>query len=632
MSQPNIDLVVAGTKVFAVALLAPLTQRVGTRPRVTSDPAQAVTLARGPSAMAVVEFLGEGSLNGIKALVRDGGGMRVVVGIPPAHAAAEGTLRAMGVQTARWEGDVAGVIAAVEQLLGAPAAPPPAVDGAAPGPAAPAAAKPAAAAAPVSGAPRPAAAPPPPLAPAAPRPAPAAAPAAPRPAPAAARPAAPSAPAAARPAAPVSAVPKPASAPPAAGAPKPAAAAPAPAAPRAPPAASAAPKPAPAAVAPPAAPRPAPAAAAPAPKPPLVPAPPVAEPAAAEPAAAGPEPTGQAAPPPAAAAPALDLFDDAVDVDTAEPPAPAEGAAAEPAAAPAPDFRAPGVYVPPPAAPRLAWPAGVADAAEADDAIYRAIRGLRGPPSPLQATADVVAAGLSEVERSALLGKPLPFDAAPVHDAAVVRLRVAAALAGAPAPGSPVDGAAVQALLAEIDGLLSKVNALHAAATSDVQPGLGLLRNALVREAIDFSEAAQRITQPEAAPAGPASGSARPARALAARVLAVEAEDPEAAPRRRRQLLLWSLLALVAIATGAYHAYRISLRKQPVAGLAVEGAPAGTMGASHATNKVVVLDPTKKLDAKQLQDWKAAEAAKGNTIREVAPGMWVIEPAGAGGR
>ena len=45
MGQAGIDAVLAGTKAFAVALLAPLTTRIGNRPRVAADPGQILAAA-----------------------------------------------------------------------------------------------------------------------------------------------------------------------------------------------------------------------------------------------------------------------------------------------------------------------------------------------------------------------------------------------------------------------------------------------------------------------------------------------------------------------------------------------------------------------------------------------------------
>jgi len=221
MAQPSVDAVVAGTKGFAVALLAPLTTRVGTRPRVAADAGQVLGLCGTPGALVIIEFLGEGSLAAIQALVRDGQQLRVVAGVPAAHASAEEPLRALGVQVARWDGKVDGVLGAVDRALGAGA------PGQAPAPAAPQAPRapaPAAAPRPPAGtqpapprlaAPAPSARPPPAgppvaprqAAPAAPRPAGVARPAAAAPRPSPVAPAAPRPPAAAAPRAPVAAAP-----------------------------------------------------------------------------------------------------------------------------------------------------------------------------------------------------------------------------------------------------------------------------------------------------------------------------------------------------------------------------------------------------------------------------------------
>src|SRR5512137_1089136 len=101
MVPPQIDAVVAGTRDFALALLAPLEARVGTRPRIATDPAHALVFCNGPG-LVVVEYLGEDSLSSIKDLVLEGGGLRIVAAIPAAHAAAETPLRALGVDAVRW--------------------------------------------------------------------------------------------------------------------------------------------------------------------------------------------------------------------------------------------------------------------------------------------------------------------------------------------------------------------------------------------------------------------------------------------------------------------------------------------------------------------------------------------------
>src|SRR5512133_3840656 len=93
--------VVAGTRAFAVALLAPVAARVGARPRVAADAAQALALSPGAGGVAVVEFAGHEALPGIERLVREGGGVRVLVAVPPEHATADEILRSLGVEPVR---------------------------------------------------------------------------------------------------------------------------------------------------------------------------------------------------------------------------------------------------------------------------------------------------------------------------------------------------------------------------------------------------------------------------------------------------------------------------------------------------------------------------------------------------
>lgn len=59
-SSPTTEAVVAGSKAFAVTLLAPVTARLGLRPRIAADAAQALSLCRGPGGLVVIEYQGEG--------------------------------------------------------------------------------------------------------------------------------------------------------------------------------------------------------------------------------------------------------------------------------------------------------------------------------------------------------------------------------------------------------------------------------------------------------------------------------------------------------------------------------------------------------------------------------------------
>ncbi len=111
MDRSSSGAVVAGTRAFTIALLAPLTARVGTRPRIAGDVAQALALCPGPGGAAVIEYAGEGSLPHVERLVR--AGVRVVVAVPPEHLTAEASIRALGAEPVRWDGRPEVVIAAV---------------------------------------------------------------------------------------------------------------------------------------------------------------------------------------------------------------------------------------------------------------------------------------------------------------------------------------------------------------------------------------------------------------------------------------------------------------------------------------------------------------------------------------
>jgi hypothetical protein len=160
----------------------------------------------------------------------------------------------------------------------------------------------------------------------------------------------------------------------------------------------------------------------------------------------------------------------------------------------------------------MAWPADTPDLQLAERALRET---WDGSSEPVADVASQVARSLSDLERAALAGAPLPFDASPVRRALAMRVRVGVAFATAPPPGSSVDASAVATLLGEIDDLLSEVNALTEGAARDQAMALGACRSALVREAIDFSAAAQRYAPAELVVEERPPAAARPGRAPA---------------------------------------------------------------------------------------------------------------------
>lgn len=457
MDRPSSGAVVAGTRAFTIALLAPLTARVGSRPRIAGDVAQALALCPGPGGAAVIEYAGEGSLPDIERLVR--AGVRVVVAVPPERLAAVASIRALGAEPVRWDGRPELVVAAVvaEPPLGAAAG--------------------------------------------------------------------------------ASAI-----------------------------------------------------------------------------AVVGPPPRSRAEDANAASPAAAPFFGDLGQrsAATAEP---------LPADARAPARRLPS-NTPLPAAigPAVTWPAATPGPAEAAEALARSLAGALPADVSLGAVAERVVAALSALEREVLAGDPQPFDAAPVRAAAVMRLRVAAALAAAPPPGAPVDGGALHGILGEIDRLLAEVKGLLATAPDPARPGLEAVRNALVREAIAFSESAAGRAPGDAAPAAPAPAPRRAA--SAPRMLPAEAQAP-----RRRPVALLVLLALAAAGALGFHAWDLHARPAPTPPATFPGAPAGTFGVDRGSSRLLMTLPGARVDPAELDRFSRLEAAKGNAVRAISPGAWLIERA-----
>lgn len=506
---PPMDVVLAGTKPFALALFAPLTERTGSRPRIAPDPAQALALCGASSGLLVVEY-GAAWLPALAQLRQQAPGLRIVAALPRGQEGAALSLAPLGVEAVPWDGQPAPVVAAVERAAGAAGSQ------------------------------------------------------APAPAPAVARPAPPTL-----------------------------------VAPRPPPPAVAAPAPV---------------------RPPAPAAPPVAVPPVAVPPVAAPAP----------AAEPLDLFSDLGGTEAT--PVPGATPAVDPLVAAAARPSAPPPYTGPSAVEArsaAAWPSAVPSADEAEAALVLHLRGKLGPDAPLASLTRQAVAGMSELERQALGGAALPFDGGPIYRAAVLRLRVAAALATAPAPPARIDDAAVQRLLADLDAALAEVNPLAQGAPPEHRPVVEAVRNALVREAVDFSEAAHRATSAGPPPAEVQARPAPRAAAPAAKVLSVQAGaavDDEEERRRRGPLVL---LVLVVLAIAAVMGWQQASRPPVRPPRTYAGAPANTYAMKNGKNDVLVQVPGKSVDPAELERFRAAEKQKGNEVREIGPGQWLIAPAAA---
>jgi hypothetical protein len=316
--------------------------------------------------------------------------------------------------------------------------------------------------------------------------------------------------------------------------------------------------------------------------------------------APGPVPQAAAAPPAVPAPPAAFTIREAP-----EAAAPAASAAG-PAPAPAPP----------------AWPAAVLPGPEAERLLAAVVTGAASEPGPARAVAAQTAQGLSDLERRALADVPMPLDGALFRRASALRLRVALALGSAPPPGTPIDSAAVQSLLAELDSALAELKTSAEVAGAEHQRGLAALRTALVKEAIDLTDAVHRIA-PSAAPTPEPAARAPRARLLSNRSALAE----PVRPRARRGWLI--LLLLAGLAAGGFHLYQATRPRAEVQRTTMAGAPPGSSASStgRSTTRVVVSEAGKPFDPAAVERFRREQEQRGMEVIQVAPGTLVVRPA-----
>jgi len=253
------------------------------------------------------------------------------------------------------------------------------------------------------------------------------------------------------------------------------------------------------------------------------------------------------------------------------------------------------------------WPGALPDDDTAEQLLAAAVAGL----APAEdATLAAYVEAMTTIERAALGGEPLEADGDVIRRAAALRYRVAVALATLPPTGTAVDAAAAGALLADLDATLGALKEAGAAAPSLSVP-LDQLRRAVVKEAVDLSEAIHRIAPMEA------PGLARaPAPAAQARVLSVSAADTPGA-EARRAWKIWVALALSVVIAVSFHGYRWwsahnAQRPPPVAGV-----PAGLI-AVKAGNGGFILTPDGigTVDRAEYERFRTDLELKGMMVKE----------------
>jgi hypothetical protein len=275
--------------------------------------------------------------------------------------------------------------------------------------------------------------------------------------------------------------------------------------------------------------------------------------------------------------------------------------------------------------PDVPWPGAVPSAAAGEALLLSVAAGRAGGDAIHLAAAERVLSGASEFERAALSGGDVPIDPVFLRSAAALRLRLDLALSSVPAAGCAVDQAAAQQLLADVDCVLAQVKALGPSAPPGVMPALDSTRLAIVDGGVLLAGAlSQFVPEGEARPAA----FAVPSKAPGSRVLSNEREEP--APRRN--LALWIFFALaIAGATGS-QVIRYLHPTRPSGPASHPGTPSGSMAARGPEQTLFVTAPQGGFSPGEVEKFRASEEAKGNAVKEVAPGTLLVIPGGVPGR
>lgn len=275
------------------------------------------------------------------------------------------------------------------------------------------------------------------------------------------------------------------------------------------------------------------------------------------------------------------------------------------------------------------WPAGLPGNDEAEAALDSALDSTPAPDERLAPVARWICGLLTDDDVKVMSGRWPGVDGGVLRRATAMRIRVGYATRSAPRAGAPSDAAAVSALLGEIDSLATEVAADASKAPDELAPVFQSLRHALVKDAIDFSEAAQRLVPREVAAAAPRPVRRAP-RPATARVLSVRVGSEKGGDGRNRLLAAGLLLAIAAAAT--FHGYRHYLKVTAPPPPRPAGLPAGLDAMVVPGAGATMITPTSEpLDPAELDRFRADERAKGNELVELPGGGFLLKPAIAPG-
>lgn len=242
-------------------------------------------------------------------------------------------------------------------------------------------------------------------------------------------------------------------------------------------------------------------------------------------------------------------------------------------------------------------------------------------PPPLQAFTDENRAGLSDLELAELRSESADAATLDWRAVALTRWRLGLAISALPQPPPQVDAPSLDALLAEADAAMAAVQRLSESATDEARAVLDAARAALARDAVALSELIRaEAPRPTDAPAPVRRNSTPTARIVSVATVPQEVTNK----RRRRDVAVWAVFGVSVLLAGAYHGQRL-LKKPPVAGVTVPGAPEGTHAVQIGSDQQIVR-ASGDLDPNQVESFKRQVEASGKTIQEIAPGEFLIRP------
>jgi hypothetical protein len=226
-------------------------------------------------------------------------------------------------------------------------------------------------------------------------------------------------------------------------------------------------------------------------------------------------------------------------------------------------------------------------------------------------------------EREALMDEGL---ADSLRDAVAVRWRLAAAQDLLLTAGGRVDQVALQALLAEVDGVLG---ALRAATPASPDMGLAIDRTweTLTQEAVDFSSNVKAASsQPAAAPAVHAA----PKKPAATGKVTFQAPEPEQQKNSKgTNKALFIGLGLTLALAGAYHGANLGQNAQVTPPAYVyPGAPSDLIVITNASDNSLVVRSTRLgPPTPQQEAWLKQQEASGMQLKSQGEGSWLLVPA-----